>query len=59
VAAIGGLTIERAASVLDAGASSLAVISDLFSDPDDVPARLRAWVRVTAAHRPAVRDRHV
>ncbi len=32
--AIGGITLERAASVIEAGADSLAVISDLYSTGD-------------------------
>jgi thiamine-phosphate pyrophosphorylase len=42
--AIGGLTPERAAGVLDAGADSLAVITDFLtsSDPD---ARIEDWLR--------------
>jgi thiamine-phosphate pyrophosphorylase len=42
--AIGGLTPERAAGVLEAGADSLAVITDFItsSDPD---ARIKRWLR--------------
>ncbi len=42
--AIGGLTPERAAAVLDAGADSVAVITDFLtsSDPD---ARIEDWLR--------------
>lgn len=41
--AIGGITIENAASVIDAGATSVAVISDLVKgDPE---ARCRAFLR--------------
>jgi thiamine-phosphate pyrophosphorylase len=44
VVAIGGITLERAPSVLAAGATSVAVISDLLTDgPPD--ARVRAFVR--------------
>ena len=41
--AIGGITLETAASVLDAGAASVAVISDLLAtgDPEE---RVRAYV---------------
>jgi thiamine-phosphate pyrophosphorylase len=43
VVAIGGITIENAVSVIEAGASSVAVISDLMSgDPE---ARCRAFLR--------------
>ena len=42
--AIGGITIENAVSVIDAGAASVAVISDLLKgDPE---ARVRAFLRV-------------
>jgi len=41
--AIGGITLENAASVLDAGASSVAIISDLLSTGDP-EARVRAYV---------------
>jgi thiamine-phosphate pyrophosphorylase len=42
--AIGGITIDNAASVLDAGASSVAVISDLLNgDPET---RCRAFLRM-------------
>ncbi len=43
--AIGGVTRERASSVLSAGADSLAVLSDLVDD--DLAARAREWVRAT------------
>jgi thiamine-phosphate pyrophosphorylase len=39
--AIGGITLERARSVFDAGADSLAVISDLYST-EDIAARMRS-----------------
>ena len=44
--AIGGLTLERAPSVRDAGAGTLAVITDLLiaSDLTGVEARARAWL---------------
>ena len=41
--AIGGITLENAASVLDAGAASVAVISDLLATGDP-EARVRAYV---------------
>jgi thiamine-phosphate pyrophosphorylase len=43
IVAIGGITLDRAPEVLAAGASSVAVISDLFAtgDPED---RVRAYV---------------
>jgi thiamine-phosphate diphosphorylase len=43
VVAIGGVTLERAAEVIDAGASALAVISDLLTTGDP-EARVRAYV---------------
>ncbi len=42
--AIGGITIDNAVSVIDAGAASVAVISDLLKgDPE---ARCRAFLRM-------------
>ena len=41
--AIGGITLENAASVLDAGAASVAIISDLLSTGDP-ESRVRAYV---------------
>jgi thiamine-phosphate pyrophosphorylase len=41
--AIGGITLERAPEVLAAGASSVAVISDLLTD--EPAARVRAFLR--------------
>jgi thiamine-phosphate pyrophosphorylase len=43
--AIGGITLERARSVFDAGADSLAIISDLYST-GDIAARMRALLEV-------------
>ena len=43
VAAIGGVTLERAAAVLDAGAAAVAVLSDLLAEPLDD--RVRAYLR--------------
>ena len=46
VVAIGGVTLDRARSVLDAGASAVAVISDLLiGDPET---RVREYMRVLA-----------
>lgn len=44
--AIGGVTVERASAVLEAGADSLAVVTDLVthSDPE---ARTREWLSAT------------
>jgi thiamine-phosphate pyrophosphorylase len=47
VVAIGGVTIERAAAVIEAGASAVAVISDLLAD--DVEDRVRAFVAALPA----------
>jgi len=49
--AIGGLTPERADGVLEAGADSLAVITDFFthSDPE---ARVRQWLELAKRRRP-------
>jgi thiamine-phosphate pyrophosphorylase len=41
--AIGGLTVERAAGVLAAGADSLAVVTDVLR-ADDPPARVLSWL---------------
>jgi thiamine-phosphate pyrophosphorylase len=41
--AIGGITPERAPGVIEAGASSVAVITDFFTHADP-EARVRAWV---------------
>jgi len=43
VVAIGGITLDRAPDVLAAGATSVAVIGDLFTGGDP-EARVRAWV---------------
>lgn len=43
---IGGLTIERAAGVLDAGADSVAVVTDVLLNADP-EARTREWVLAT------------
>ena len=52
--AIGGITLENAGSVLDAGAASVAVISDLLATGDP-EARARAFVdRLSRSERPRV-----
>jgi thiamine-phosphate pyrophosphorylase len=52
--AIGGITLDNAASVLDAGAASVAVISDLLSTGDP-EARVRAFVdRLSRSEPPRV-----
>jgi thiamine-phosphate pyrophosphorylase len=43
VVAIGGITLENAASVIDAGASAVAVIGDLLAGPPEE--RVRAFLR--------------
>jgi len=43
--AIGGISVENAPTLIDAGADLLAVVSDLF-DADDVAARARAYARL-------------
>jgi thiamine-phosphate pyrophosphorylase len=45
VVAIGGIQLENAQQVLDAGAHSIAVIRDLLS-AEDVRSRTREWIRV-------------
>src|SRR5262249_19125357 len=44
IVAIGGITLERAPSVIDAGASSVAIISDLLTGSDPVM-RVREFLR--------------
>jgi thiamine-phosphate pyrophosphorylase len=44
VVAIGGITLDNAARVIEAGASSVAVISDLVAT-DDPEGRVRAYLR--------------
>lgn len=50
VVAIGGITLDTAPAVLDAGADSVAVVSDLLSHLDDagVASRARAFMRALA-----------
>jgi thiamine-phosphate pyrophosphorylase len=48
--AIGGVTLDRAASVIAAGATSLAVITDLLTGGDP-SARTRAFVAAVSAAR--------
>lgn len=43
VVAIGGITLDTAASVIGAGATSVAVISDILG-AEDPPARVRAYI---------------
>jgi thiamine-phosphate pyrophosphorylase len=44
VVAIGGITLDNARSVIDAGATSVAVISDLLVQGDRPEARVRAYL---------------
>jgi len=48
IVGIGGITLERAGAVIDAGASAVAVISDLVAT-GDVEARVRAFVAALPA----------
>ena len=48
IVAIGGITLDNAASVIAAGADAVAVITDLFTDADPA-ARARAYGRLFAA----------
>jgi thiamine-phosphate pyrophosphorylase len=48
--AIGGVTLERAAEVFAAGADSIAVITDIVTNPDP-EARTREWLAATAYRR--------
>ena len=47
ICAIGGLTVENAQAVIDAGADLCAVISDILGqDLQDIPARVNAWANL-------------
>jgi thiamine-phosphate pyrophosphorylase len=48
VVAIGGITRANAPAVLSAGASSVAVIGDLFPSDGNIRSRLEEWLRVVA-----------
>jgi thiamine-phosphate diphosphorylase len=50
VVAIGGITLDNAGAVLDAGATSVAVIADLLATGDP-RARVAAYVQVLGRHR--------
>jgi thiamine-phosphate pyrophosphorylase len=50
VVAIGGITLENARSVIDAGAACVAVISDLLTTRD-AAGRTRAYLQTLAQHR--------
>ncbi|HKY06048.1 MAG TPA: thiamine phosphate synthase [Blastocatellia bacterium] len=47
--AIGGITLSRAPQVIEAGADSLAVISDLYST-GSIPDRVRAFLEATGSN---------
>jgi thiamine-phosphate pyrophosphorylase len=49
--AIGGITLEQAPAVFDAGADAIAVVSDVTRNPDP-DTRVRAWLALTS--QPAV-----
>jgi thiamine-phosphate pyrophosphorylase len=55
IVAIGGITLERAAEVIEAGADSVAVISDVLraENPAD---RVRQYLRRLEAAKPAAND---
>jgi thiamine-phosphate pyrophosphorylase len=55
--AIGGITPERAPGVLEAGADSVAVITDIMT-PEDPELRTRNWVAVTNPWRSCQQDIH-
>jgi len=44
--AIGGITLANAMQVLEAGADSVAVIGDLFSEDGSIRARTEEWIRL-------------
>lgn len=46
--AIGGITRENAASVFEAGADSVAVVSDLFPEDGNLRARAEEWMKISA-----------
>ncbi len=48
--AIGGITLERAAGVLEAGADSIAVVTDFLTHPDP-ERRVEEWVKLAEGAR--------
>ena len=52
IVAIGGITLERAAEVILAGANSVAVVSDILRAPDP-GARARRYIELLEAAKPA------
>jgi|SRR5579864_1413244 len=53
IVAIGGITLERTAEVIEAGADSVAVISDILRVPDPAK-RARQYLQLLETARPAV-----
>jgi thiamine-phosphate pyrophosphorylase len=49
--AIGGITLERAAAVFEAGADSIAVVTDVVAHPDPEH-RTRDWLRLVSMESP-------
>ena len=47
VVAIGGINLSNAVSVLEAGADSVAVISDVLAAPDQIADRVRQFLQTT------------
>ena len=47
--AIGGITLERLPGVLEAGADSAAVVTDILRNPDP-ERRMREWVRAVSSN---------
>jgi thiamine-phosphate pyrophosphorylase len=56
IVAIGGITLERAAGVIQAGADSVAVIGDIWRS-DSPGQRAREYVELLEKHRPEVSGR--
>lgn len=50
--AIGGLTVERISGVLESGADSAAVVTDITRNPDP-ESRTLEWLKATRSHIPA------
>ena len=53
IVAIGGITLERAASVIEAGANSVAVISDILAAKNPA-ARVKQYLEILPAAQPAI-----
>lgn len=55
ICAIGGLTVENAQPVIQAGADLCAVISDILALPaEEIPSRVQAWAILFAETQPAI-----